>query len=82
MAVESRSNDVMLVRVISPYPYSGLKIMFDPTVEVTESTRIHTGLTMFSNVGGFVGLYLGYSLLDGGRIVHKLFQKFHDYLLS
>ena len=61
----------MTCRVLTPYPYSGVKIMFDPTVEVTESTRVHTPLTIISNIGGVLGLCLGYSLLDGGWIVRK-----------
>ena len=82
-------------RVLTPYPYSGLKIMFSPTVEVTESctvqystvqysilqytvqynvqvtesTRVHTPLSVLANVGGSLGLCLGYSLLDGCRLV-------------
>ena len=52
--------------------WSGLKIIFDPTVEVAESTRIHTPLSVLSNIGGFLGLCLGYSLLDGGRVLKIL----------
>ena len=52
--------------------WSGLKIIFDPTVEVAESTRIHTPLSVLSNIGGFLGLCLGYSLLDGGRALKIL----------
>ena len=71
--------------MLTPYPYSGLKIMFSPTVEVTESctvqyntmysvqvtesTRVHTPLSVLANVGGSLGLCLGYSLLDGCRVV-------------
>ena len=61
----------MTYRMLTPYPYSGVKIMFDPTVEVTGSTRVHTPLTIISNIGGVLGLCLGYSLLDGGWIVKK-----------
>ena len=38
-------------------------------VQVTESTRVHTPLSVLANVGGSLGLCLGYSLLDGCRLV-------------
>ena len=38
-------------RVLTPYPYSGLKIMFSPTVEVTEScTVVHYSTAQYSTV--------------------------------
>ena len=38
-------------RVLTPYPYSGLKIMFSPTVEVTEScTVVHYSPAQYSTV--------------------------------
>ena len=55
----------------------GLKIIFDPTVEVAESSRIHTPLSVLSNIGGFLGLCLGYSLLDGGRVLKILSECFN-----
>ena len=35
-------------RVLTPYPYSGLKIMFSPTVEVTESCTIQYSTVQYS----------------------------------
>ena len=61
-------------REISPYPYSGVKIMFDPTVEITESTKLYTLLSVLSNIGGFMGLFLGYSMLDSYHVVTTLLQ--------
>ena len=66
---------IILFRVLKLW--SGLKIIFDPTVEVAESTRIHTPLSVLSNIGGFLGLCLGYSLLDGGRVLKILSECFN-----
>ena len=61
-----------LCRKTTPYPYNGVKIIFDPTVEITESVKVYTGLSVLSNIGGFLGLFLGYSLLDGYRVVYTV----------
>ena len=37
--------------------------MFDPTVRLTRSDPTMTPMTLFSNIGGCVGLILGYSIL-------------------
>jgi hypothetical protein len=42
----------------------GIKILFDPTVRVTRSNPTMTIMTLFSNIGGIVGLTLGYSILQ------------------
>ena len=42
----------------------GIKILFDPTVRVTRSNPTMTIMTLFSNIGGVVGLTLGYSILQ------------------
>ena len=70
ISINNKVLDIVLFRVLKLW--SGLKIIFDPTVEVAESTRIHTPLSVLSNIGGFLGLCLGYSLLDGGRALKIL----------
>ena len=72
----------MNLRKISPYPYNGVKIMFDPTVEITESYKIYTGLSVLSNVGGFLGLFLGYSLLDGYKILYSLIMIISNFQIK
>ena len=47
----------------------GLKIIFDPNVRITKSNLTITPMTLFSNIGGCVGLTLGFSLL---QILEKL----------
>ena len=41
----------------------GIKIMFDSTVRITRSDPTMTPMTLFSNIGGCVGLTSGYSIL-------------------
>ena len=54
--------DSRLVRTIESEK-KGIKIMFDPTVRVTRSDPTMTPMTLFSNIGGCLGLTLGYSIL-------------------
>ena len=65
----------MSSRAIEPYPYNGIRIIFNPTVEITKSVRIYTEMSLLSNIGGFLGLYLGMSLLDGLKVVSGLWMK-------
>ena len=46
------------------YEEKGIKIIFDPTVHVTRSDPTMTAMTLFSNIGGCVGLTLGFSILQ------------------
>ena len=55
-------NSRMLRKVVSVQ--QGIKILFDPTVRVTRSNPTMTIMTLFSNIGGVVGLTLGYSILQ------------------
>ena len=52
----------MLRKVVSVQ--QGIKILFDPTVRVTRSNPTMTIMTLFSKIGGVVGLTLGYSILQ------------------
>ena len=58
-------------RSLSPYGYNGVKIMFDPTVEVSESHTLYSSFGVLAQIGGSLGLYLGVSLID----IYKLFNK-------
>ena len=58
-------------RTLSPYGYNGVKIMFDPTVEVSESHKLYSGLGVLAQIGGSLGLYLGVSLLDSYKLLDK-----------
>ena len=42
----------------------GVKIIFDPNVHVARSEPTMSTMNLFSNIGGVVGLTLGYSLLQ------------------
>ena len=53
-----------LLRIISPYQYPGLKILFDPTVEVALSVRTISLVDLMSSIGGFLGIFLGVSVLQ------------------
>ena len=48
---------------------NGIKIMFDPIVRVTRSNPTMDIMTLFSNIGGCLGLTLGYSIL---QLVEKM----------
>ena len=52
----------------------GIKILFDPTVRVTRSNPTMTIMTLFSNLGGVVGLTLGYSILQVVQNVDTFIQ--------
>ena len=58
MDIQSR-----LMRQI-PTTSTGIKIMFDPIVRVTKSSPTIELMTLFSNIGGCLGLTLGYSILQ------------------
>ena len=58
MSIESR-----MLRTF-PSKNKGIKILFDPTVRVTRSDPTMTPMTLFSNIGGCVGLTLGFSILQ------------------
>ena len=45
-----------LLRIISPYQYCGLKILFDPTVEVAIRVRNISLVDLMSTIGGFLGV--------------------------
>ena len=42
----------------------GIKLYFDPNVRVMKSVPTMDLMTLFSNIGGVVGLTLGYSILQ------------------
>ena len=48
---------------------TGIKIMIDPIIRVTRSNPTLEPMTLFSNIGGCLGLTLGYSLL---QLVEKM----------
>ena len=52
------------IRIVEPYNYRGLKILFNPTVEVAMSMPTISVLGLMSNIGGFLGLFLGFSILQ------------------
>ena len=43
---------------------NGVRIIFDPIVHVTKSRPTMDLMTLFSNIGGCLGLTLGYSILQ------------------
>ena len=52
-------------RMIRQIEYkNGVKIIFDPIVHVTKSRPTMDLMTLFSNIGGCLGLTLGYSILQ------------------
>ena len=52
-------------RMIRQIEYeNGVKIIFDPTVLVTKSRPTMDLMTLLSNIGGCLGLTLGYSILQ------------------
>ena len=53
-----------VIRIVEPYHYEGLKILFNPSVEVALSVPTMTVLGLLSNIGGFLGLFLGVSILQ------------------
>ena len=59
-------------RSLSPYQYNGVKIMLDPTVEVSESHRLYSGFGVLAHIGGSLGLYLGVSLIDSYKLLNKV----------
>ena len=62
MNVESR-----IIRSFDSYGDNTIQIIFDPSVRVTQSEPTMPLLTLFSNIGGCLGLTLGYSLLHLGE---------------
>jgi hypothetical protein len=52
----------------------GIKVMFDPTVHVSRSKPTMDLVTLFSNIGGILGLTLGYSLLQLFETIQLLFN--------
>ena len=53
-----------------------IRILFDPTVQVTRSIPTMTLMTLLSNIGGCVGLTMGYSLMHLGEKVQMVLQSF------
>ena len=53
-------------RLIRTYEFEEnvIKIIFDPTVRIIRSDPTMSPMTLFSNIGGCVGLTLGYSILQ------------------
>ena len=58
------------------------KILFDPTVQVTRSVPRMSLMTLFSNIGGCVGLTLGYSLLQLGEKIQMALQYCRRFIRS
>ena len=63
---------IIVCRSLAPYQYNGVKIMFDPTVEVSESHKLYSGFGVLAQIGGSLGLYLGVSLIDTYKLLNKL----------
>ena len=59
-------------RSLSPYSYNGVKIMFDPTVEVSESHTLYSSFGVLAQIGGSLGLYLGVSIIDSYKVIDKI----------
>ena len=53
----------------------GMKLIFDPTIHVTKSEPTMSPMSLFSNIGGCIGLTLGYSIL---QVVMCILQNFRD----
>ena len=53
-------------RLIRTYEFEEnvIKIIFDPTVRIIRSDPTMSPMTLFSNIGGCLGLTLGYSILQ------------------
>ena len=62
----------LFYRSLSPYGYSGVKIMFDPTVEVSESHTLYSSFGVLAQIGGSLGLYLGVSIIDSYKVINKI----------
>ena len=60
------------LRTLSPYGYNGVKIMFDPTVEVSESHTLYSSFGVLAQIGGSLGLYLGVSIIDSYKLINKI----------
>ena len=43
---------------------NGIKLIFDPTVRITKSSPTMDQMTLISNIGGCLGLTLGFSILQ------------------
>ena len=53
---------------------NGIKVIFDPTVRVFTSTQVMDLKSLISNVGGCLGLTVGYSILQLGENIFILVQ--------
>ena len=77
MEVKSR-----LMRTIE-HNWNGIKVIFDPTVRLSRSKPTMDLVTLFSNIGGILGLTLGYSILQLFETIQLLFQRFwKGFLIS
>ena len=64
--------NVRFMRTIE-WNMNGIKVMFDPTVHVSRSKPTMDLVTLFSNIGGILGLTLGYSILQLFETITLLF---------
>ena len=46
------------------------------TVKVTQSKFLYDGLTLMAEIGGYVGLFLGISVVHINEMIHKVWKSF------
>ena len=54
------------------------KLYFKSQVQVQRSVLSYSETSLLAEVGGYIGLLLGFSLLDVARILKKIFGKFQE----
>ena len=45
------------------------------TIKVTQSQFLYDGLSLVAEIGGYVGLFLGVSVVDVNKMIQKTLEK-------
>ena len=53
-----------------------VKISMKNTIKVTQSKFLYDGLTLMAEIGGYVGLFLGISVVHINEMLHKVWKSF------
>ena len=63
------------VKAAKDYSYSMADIEFQPWIETAQERALYTSLSLFAEVGGYVGIFVGYSLLNLAEIIYNILSK-------
>ena len=57
------------------YFYSLADIEFQPWIETAKERTLYSSLSLFAEVGGYVGIFVGYSLLNLAESIYNILSK-------